>query len=66
MDKHHLTQFGRAMRQLGIEMIPACSPEVRGRSERAFRTHQARLTKELAKTGVTTMEGSQSLPRRGL
>ena len=30
------------MAQLGIEMIPAYSPEARGRSERAFRTHQAR------------------------
>ena len=41
-DKANLTQFGRAMRQdLGIDMIPAYSPEARGRSERAFRTHQS-------------------------
>jgi len=46
-DKENLTQFGRAMRHLGIEMIPAYSPR-RGRSERAFRTHQDRLVKELA------------------
>jgi hypothetical protein len=31
VDKTHLTQFGRAMKQLGIEMIPAYSPEARGR-----------------------------------
>jgi len=55
VDKLQLTQFGRAMRQLGIEMIPAYSPEARGRSERAFRTHQERLPKELAIYGITTM-----------
>ena len=53
VDKQHPTQFGRAMRQLGIEMIPAYSPEARGRSERMFRTHQDRLTKELAAAGIT-------------
>jgi transposase len=56
VDRSHLTQFGRAMVQLGIEMIPAYSPEARGRIERAFRTHQDRLPKELALHGVTAME----------
>ena len=37
-----------AKKQLGIEMIPACSPQARGRCERAFKTHQERLPKELA------------------
>jgi len=55
VDKQNLTQFGRAMHHLGIEMIPAYSPEARGRSERAFRTHQERLPKELAMHGITTM-----------
>lgn len=55
VDKENITQFGRAMRQLGIEMIPAYSPEARGRSERAFRTHQDRLVKELALGGITEM-----------
>lgn len=55
VDKQHLTQFGRAMHQLGIEMIAAYSPEARGRSERQFRTHQGRLPKELAMQGITTM-----------
>lgn len=58
VDKHHLTQFGRAMHHLGIEMIPAYSPEARGRSERMFRTHQDRLPKELAMYGITTMEAA--------
>lgn len=55
VDKTQPTQFGRAMAQLGIEMIPAYSPEARGRSERAFSTHQDRLVKELAAAGITTM-----------
>jgi len=56
VDKGNLTQFGRSMRQLGIEMIPAYSPEARGRSERAFHTHQERLVKELAVAGITDMK----------
>ena len=56
VDKTNLTQFGRAMHQLGIEMIPAYSPEARGRSERQFCTHQDRLVKELALAGITDME----------
>jgi len=55
VDRVKLTQFGRAMRQLGIEMIPAYSPEARGRSERAFGTHQGRLPQELALAGITSM-----------
>ena len=55
VDRAHPTQFGRAMRQLGVEMIPAYSPEARGRCERMFATHQERLPKELAAHGITTM-----------
>ena len=55
VDKSHPTQFGRAMQRLGIEMIPAYSPEARGRSERAFRTHQERLVRELALAEITDM-----------
>lgn len=55
VDKNNPTQFGRALGQLGITLIPAYSPEARGRSERAFRTHQARLPKELAAAGITAM-----------
>lgn len=56
VSKTQLTQFGRAMQQLGITMIPTYSPEARGRSERMFRTHQDRLTKELAARHITSME----------
>jgi len=58
VDKTHLSQFGRAMHQLGIEMIPAYSPEARGRCERAFGTHQGRLPKELAAVGITDMQSA--------
>ena len=58
VDKHRLTQFGRAMNQLGIQMIAAYSPEARGRSERFFRTLQDRLPKELALANITTMEAA--------
>ena len=43
------------MAQLGIEMIAAYSPQARGRSERAFRTLQDRLPKELRAAGITTL-----------
>ncbi len=56
VSKTELTQFGRAMQQFGIVMIPAYSPEARGRSERMFRTHQDRLVKELALHNITSME----------
>lgn len=56
VSKTILTQVGRAMRSLGIQMIPSYSPEARGRSERAFRTHQGRLPNELLAQGITTME----------
>ena len=58
VDKNNLTQFGRAMAHLGISTIAAYSPEARGRSERAFETHQGRLPNELALMGITTMEGA--------
>jgi len=56
VDKNNPTQFGHAMKRLGIEMIAAYSPEARGRSERAFGTHQGRLPQELAFAGITDME----------
>ena len=58
VDKRNLTQFGRAMQQLGIGMIAAYSPQARGRSERVFHTHQSRLVKELALHNITTMEAA--------
>lgn len=56
VDKERLTQVGRALARLGIEHIPAYSPEARGRSERAFGTLQDRLPKELSLFGITGIE----------
>lgn len=55
VDKVNLTEVGRALKQLGIGHIAAYSPEARGRSERAFQTHQGRLPQELARAGITDM-----------
>jgi len=51
-----LTQFTRAMRELGIEVIPAHSPQAKGRVERSFDTHQDRLVKELRLAGISDRE----------
>ncbi|MBV9940201.1 MAG: ISNCY family transposase, partial [Acidobacteriaceae bacterium] len=56
VDKHRLTQVGRAMKDLGIQMIPAYSPQARGRSERSFGTWQNRLPQELRLAGIDTLE----------
>src|SRR3954453_3943132 len=48
VDKSRLTQVGRALERLGIEHIPAYSPEARGRSDRMFSPLQDRLPRELA------------------
>ena len=66
VSKTVLTQFGRALKQLGIEHIAAYSPQARGRSERVFGTLQDRLPKELALAGITTVEAANRLAARGL
>ena len=58
VDKDNPTQVGRALEQLGIELIPAYSPEARGRSERMFGTLQGRLPQELRLAGITHMEAA--------
>jgi transposase len=58
VSKSQLTQVGRALKQLGIEHIAAYSPQARGRSERAFRTLQDRLPKELKLAGVRSVAGA--------
>lgn len=50
-----MTQFTRAMTELGIEVIPADSPQAKGRVERGFDTHQDRLVKELRLRGISEM-----------
>lgn len=58
VDRQALTQVGRALRELGISMIPAYSPQARGRSERSFRTWQGRLPQELRLRGISTVEAA--------
>jgi transposase len=60
VDKQQPTQVGRALDRLGIEHIPAYSPEARGRSERMFGTLQDRLIKELAKAGLREIEAANA------
>src|SRR5436305_15310384 len=63
VDKHRLTQVGRALKELGITMIPAYSPQARGRSERNFGTWQGRLPQELRLAGISTVEGANAFLR---
>jgi transposase len=58
VDKHRLTQVGRAMKELGVQMIPAYSPQARGRGERNFGTWQGRLPQELRLAGISDVEGA--------
>jgi hypothetical protein len=58
-----VTQFGRALSELGIEILCANSSQAKGRVERANRTLQDRLVKELRLAGVGTIEaGNAFLP----
>src|SRR5438477_6595103 len=63
VDPHRLTQVGRALRELGIQMIPAYSPQARGRSERNFGTWQGRLPQELRLHGIRTLEQANAFLR---
>jgi len=56
VDRERPTQVGRALRELGIQMIPAYSPQARGRSERNFSTWQGRLPQELRLHQISTVE----------
>lgn len=63
IDPGRLTQVGRALKELGIPMIPAYSPQARGRSERNFGTWQGRLPQELRLRGITTREAANEFLR---
>ena len=64
VDKHRLTQVGRALKELGVQMIPAYSPQARGRSERSFGTWQGRLPQELRLAGIATIQGANEFLRQ--
>jgi transposase len=58
-----LTQFGRAMQELGIQILCASSPQAKGRIERANQTLQDRLVKELRLRGIANPQaGNAYLP----
>jgi hypothetical protein len=56
VDYERPTQVGRAMKELGVHMIPSYSPQARGRSERSFSTWQGRLPQELRLRGIRTLD----------
>jgi transposase len=64
VDRQRLTQVGRALRELGVQMIPAYSPQARGRSERSFLTWQGRLPQELRLAACTTLEAANGFLRK--
>jgi len=53
VDANNVTQLGRALKELGIQMMPAYSPQARGRQERNYRTWQGRLPQELRVRGIS-------------
>src|SRR6266576_3272671 len=63
VDYHRRTQVGRALHELGVQMIPAYSPEARGRSERNFGTWQGRLPQELRLHQIGTLEAANQFLR---
>jgi transposase InsO family protein len=63
VDPYRLTQVGRAMKELGVQMIPAYSPQARGRCERNFGTWQNRLPQELRLAGISTLEQANAFLR---
>jgi len=63
VDRQALTQVGRALRELNIQLIPAYSPQARGRSERSFRTWQGRLPQELRLEGLATLDSANAYLR---
>jgi transposase len=63
VDYQRRTQVGRALHELGVQMIPAYSPQARGRSERSFGTWQGRLPQELRLAGCGTLEQANEFLR---
>jgi transposase len=56
-----MTQFGRALHELNVDIICANSPQAKGRVERAHKTLQDRLVKELRLAGVSTIEAANAI-----
>ena len=63
VDRRRPTQVGRALAELGIQMIPAYSPQARGRGERSFGTWQGRLPQELRLHGIKSLASANEFLR---
>src|ERR1700740_3151793 len=63
VDRTRPTQVGRALQELGIQMIPAYSPQARGRGERNFGTWQGRLPQELRLHGIGSLASANEFLR---
>jgi transposase len=63
VDPSRPTQVGRALQELGIRMIPAYSPQARGRMERSYGTWQGRLPQELRLRGITDVNKANEFLR---
>lgn len=64
VDRQSLSQVGRALRDLSIRLIPAYSPQARGRSERSFRTWQGRLPQELRIREISAVDEANRFLKR--
>jgi len=64
IDPERLTQFGRTLKELGIKMIPAYSPQARGRPERNYRTWQGRFPQELRIRQIRDVEAANRFLRQ--
>lgn len=64
VDENQVTQLGRALKEVGTKMIPAYSPQARGRMERSYRTWQGRLPQELRVRQITRVEEANQFLRQ--
>jgi hypothetical protein len=64
VDRQRLTQVGRALSDLGVQLIPSYSPQARGRGERNFQTWQGRLPQELRLHQIQTVEQANHFLRK--
>src|ERR1051325_8843124 len=64
VDSQRPTQIGRALKQLGIDLILAYSPQARGRCERLFGTWQGRLPQEFRLRQITTVDAANEFLRQ--
>ena len=62
VESNRVTQGGTGVARVGIQMVPAYSPQARGPSERNLSTWQARLPQELRRPGCITRDAAHRFP----